>query len=64
MCVPGKEDCKIWCPIPKVKRRIVFGCVAFGKVYSVMRSPKSTIEIKRKLFNEYGLPIMTYGSET
>lgn len=49
---------------PGVKRRLLLGWAAFGKVYNIIRSPKSTIETKRKLFNEYLLPVITYGSET
>lgn len=48
----------------EAKRRIVLGWTAFGKVYNIMRSPKSTIGIKRKLFIEYVLLVMTYASET
>lgn len=41
----------------------MLGWAAFGKVYSLMRIPKSTIKIKRNLFNEYVLAVMTYGSD-
>ena len=29
-----------------------------------MRSRKASMQIKKKVFNEYVLPVMTYGSET
>lgn len=45
--------------LPEVKRRTVLGWAVFGKFDSIMRNSKSTIKIKRKLFNEYDLPVMT-----
>lgn len=45
------------------KIRIEFGWTAFGKVYHIVRSSKSTTETKRNLFNEYILLVMIYGSE-
>ena len=50
--------------MPEIKRRITLGWAAFSKVYDLMRSKKTSIEIKRRIFNEYILPVMTYGSET
>lgn len=36
--------------------------VAFRKkLYNITRSPKSTMENKRQLLNEYVLPVLTYG---
>lgn len=49
--------------LSEVKRRIVLGWTAFGKVYNFMRIRKSTIETKRKLFSKNVLPMMNYGSE-
>ncbi len=50
--------------MPEIKRRIALGWAAFGKVGNIMRSRKASMKIKRKVFNEYVLPVMTYGSET
>ena len=50
--------------LPEIKRRIALGWSAFGQVDNIMRSKKATMKIKRKVFNEYILPVMTYGSET
>ena len=50
--------------MPEIKRRITLGWAAFNKVDNVMRSPKASMQIKKKVFNEYVLPVMTYGSET
>lgn len=48
----------------EVKIRIELSWAAFRKVYHIVRSSKSTTETKRKLFNEYILLVMIYGSET
>ncbi|CAH1277638.1 MUC4 [Branchiostoma lanceolatum] len=50
--------------LPEIKRRITLGWAAFGKVDNIMRSRKASITLKRKVFNQYILPVMTYGSET
>ena len=50
--------------IPEIKRRITLGWAAFGKVYNIMKSRRATMKFKRKIFNEYILSVMTYGSET
>jgi len=50
--------------LPEVKRRIALGWAAFGKVDNIMRSRNANMKVKRKVFNEYILPVMTYGSET
>ena len=48
----------------EIKRRITLGWAAFNKVDNIMRSRKASMQIKKKVFNEYVLPVMTYGSET
>ena len=50
--------------LPEIKKRICLGWTAFGKVDNIMRSRKISMKIKRKVFNEYILPVMTYGCET
>ena len=50
--------------MPKSKRRITLGWAAFNKVDNIMRSRKASTQIKKKVFNEYVLPVMTYGCET
>ena len=50
--------------MPEIKRRITLGWAAFNKVDNIMRSRKASMQIKEKVFNEYVLPVMTYGSET
>ena len=50
--------------MPEIKRRTTLGWAAFNKVDNIMRSRKASMQIKKKVFNEYVLPIMTYGSET
>ena len=50
--------------MPEIKRRITLGWAAFNKVDSIMGSRKASMQIKKKVFNEYVLPVMTYGSET
>ena len=49
---------------PEVKRRIKLRWAAFGKVDNIMRSRNASMKVKKKVFNEYTLPVMTYGSET
>ena len=48
----------------EIKRRIALGWAAFSKVDSIMKSRKTSMNTKRKVFNEYVLPVMMYGSET
>ena len=48
--------------MPEIKRRITLGWAAFNKVDNIMRSRKASMQIKKKVFNEYVLPVMTYGS--
>ena len=50
--------------MPEIKRRITLGWAAFNKVDNIMRSCKASMQIKKKVFNEYVVPVMTYGSET
>ena len=47
----------------EVKRRIALGWKAFNKYGDVMRG-KTPICLKRKVYNQCILPVMTYGSET
>ena len=49
---------------PEIKRRIALGWAAFSKVANIMKSRKASMNIKRKIHNEYVLPVMVYGSET
>ena len=50
--------------IPEIKKRITIGWAAFGKVDNIMRSRRESMKIKRKIHDEYILPVMTYGFET
>ena len=50
--------------LPEIKRRIALGWAAFRKVGNIMKSRKACMNIKRKVHNEYVLPVMMYGSET
>ena len=50
--------------LPEIKRRICLSWTAFGKVDNITRSRKISMKIKKKVFNEYILPVMTYGCET
>ena len=50
--------------IPEIKKRITICWAAFGKVDNIMRSRKESMKIKRKIHDEYILPVMTYGYET
>ena len=47
----------------EIKRRIGMGWSAFGKQSSVMKS-NLPIALKRKVYNQCILPVITYGSET
>ena len=49
--------------LPEIKRRIALGWAAFSKVANIMKSRKARMKIKRKIHNEYVLPVMVYGSE-
>ena len=50
--------------VSEIKRRPALGWAAFGKVNNIMKNPKASMTTIRKVFNEYILPVMTYGSET
>ena len=50
--------------LPEIWKRIALGWAAFGKVDNIMRTRKANMKIKRKIRNQYILPVMTYGSET
>ena len=50
--------------LPEIKRRIALGWAAFGKVANIMKSRKASMNVKRKVHNEYVLQVMVYGSET
>ena len=60
----GKQVTKDGSINEEVKRRIALGWAAFSKVDNIMRSRNAKIKIKRKVFDEYVLPTMIYGSET
>ena len=42
---------------PDIKRRIALGWAAFSKVANIMKSRKASMKIKRKIHNEYVLPV-------
>ena len=50
--------------MPEIKRRITFGmgCLQQGRQHH--EKPQSKHADQEKVFNEYVLPVMTYGSET
>ena len=50
--------------LPEIKRRVALGWAAFSKVDNLMRSRTTSMQTKRKIFNEYIMPVMIYGSET
>ena len=47
----------------EIKRRISLGWRAFGKQSDIMKS-KIPLSLKKKVFNQLILPVLTYGSET
>ena len=49
--------------LPEIKRRIALGWAAFSKGANKMKSRKASMNVKRKIYNEYVLPVMVYGSE-
>ena len=50
---------------PEIKRRIALGYAAFSKVTNIMKNRKASMNVKRKVHNEYVLPVIVYGgSET
>ena len=52
--------------LPDIKRRIALELAAFSKVANIVKSRKASrpMNVKRKVHNEYVLPVMVYGSET
>ena len=71
--VIGKEDRYVYLGktvtqaddlLAATKRRIVLGWAAFSKVANITKSRKASMNVKRKVHNEYVLPVMVYGSET
>ena len=50
--------------LPEMKRRIALEWAAVSKVANIMKSRKASMNINRKVHNEYVLPVMVYGSET
>ena len=50
--------------IQEMKRRIGQGWSAFCKLDNIMRDKNVPMRLKRKVFNECILPLMTYGCET
>ena len=50
--------------LPEIKRRSSLGWAAFSKVATIMKSRKASMKIKRKIHNEYVLPVTVDGSET
>ena len=60
----GKDVTQAGDLLPEIKRRIALGWAAFSKVTNIMKSRKASMEIKRKVYIEYVLPVMVYGSET
>ena len=50
--------------LPEIKRCTAQGWGAFSKVANIMKSRKTSVNTKRKVHNEYVLPVMVYGSET
>ena len=49
--------------LPEIRKRIALGWEAFRKVDNITRSRKAGMKIKRKIHEEYILPVMTYGCE-
>ena len=49
--------------LPEIKRCIALGWAAFSKVANIMKSRKASMNVKKKVHNEYVLPVMVYGSE-
>ena len=50
--------------LPEIKRRIALGWAAFNEVANIIKSRKASMNVKRKVHNEFGLPVMLYDSET
>ena len=60
----GKKVTQAGDLLPETKRRIALGWAAFSKVANIMKSRKASMNVKRKVHNEYVLPVMVYGSES
>ena len=60
----GKTLTQAWDLLPEIKRRIAVGRATFSKVANIMKSRKASMNVKRKVNNDYVLPVMVYGSET
>ena len=53
--------------LPEIKKRIAVGWATFSKVANIMKSMKASMNKKRKVHNEYVVPVKCvgpYGSET
>ena len=50
--------------LPEIKRRIALGWAAFSKVANIIKNRKASMNVKRKVHNEYVLPVMVYVRET
>ena len=53
---PSKEE--------EIKRRITLGWQAFGRASSTFKNNKIPLILKRRVYNQCILPIVTYGAET
>ncbi|XP_056630687.1 uncharacterized protein LOC130441151 [Diorhabda sublineata] len=47
----------------EIKRRILLGWIAFGKLSSTLKSDLP-ISLKRKVYEQCVIPVMSYGAET
>ena len=50
--------------MPEIRKSIRLGWAAFGKVENILKNNNTSMAIKKKVFNEYVLPVMTYDSYT
>ena len=50
--------------MPEIRKSIRLGWAAFGKVENILKNNNTRMATKKKVFNEYVLPVMTHGSET
>ena len=50
--------------LPTIKRHTALGWAAISKVANITKSRKATMNVNRKVQNEYVLPVMVYGSDT
>ena len=49
--------------VHEIKRKIANGWSIFGKLESIMPDKNVSMRLKIKAFNEYVLPLMTYGCD-